>query len=282
MRLALRAMATRKAAGGARSPASSKRAKVTVAYDEPPRWRTQLALIKQMRGEGGVAAGAAVDSMGCEKAMNAAGDVDERTVRFHILVSAMLSPQTKDQVTHAAMGRLRALRGGLTPATVAALDEARLAEVLHPVGMKNQKAKRLIAAAKTCLDEYGGDIPPTEAELVKLKGVGEKIAVLVMNVGWNTPGGVCVDVHVHRISGKLGWASELGHKKRTPEDTRKALEAWLPRNEWLEVNPLLVGFGQTVCEAKKPKCSDCLLSKDPGLCLAAFKDGPNTPSKKEE
>ena len=64
--------------------------------------------------------------------------------------------------------------------------------------------------------------------------------------------GIGVDVHVHRISNRLGWV-----KTTTPEGTRKALEDWLPLDKWIEVNPLLVGFGQTICQPVKPRCAEC-------------------------
>lgn len=102
------------------------------------------------------------------------------------------------------------------------------------------------------------------------------MAYLVMNVGWGEPTGICVDVHVHRISERLGWVPEhvLGKngspRKKTPEDTRAALESWLPKDEWIEINPLLVGFGQLTCTPLRPKCHECPLARD-GSCPSAFK-----------
>ena len=75
-----------------------------------------------------------------------------------------------------------------------------------------------------------------------------------------------VDTHVHRISNRLGWTGKGGTK--TPEATRKALEDWLPEEKWLEINWLLVGFGQQTCLPTNPKCGACL-NKD--LCPAGRK-----------
>ncbi|KAI5413598.1 hypothetical protein KIW84_057963 [Lathyrus oleraceus] len=96
--------------------------------------------------------------------------------------------------------------------------------------------------AHICLTKYGGDIPNTIEELLSLPGVGPKIAHLVMIIGWNNVQGICVDTHVHRICNRLGWVSRSGTTQRTsiPEETRKALQQWLPREEWVAINPLLV------------------------------------------
>ena len=67
-----------------------------------------------------------------------------------------------------------------------------------------------------------------------------------------------VDTHVHRISNRLGWAGTKERPAKTPEDTRKALEEWLPQSKWTEINWLLVGFGQQRCLPVSPLCGDCL------------------------
>jgi endonuclease-3 len=88
-------------------------------------------------------------------------------------------------------------------------------------------------------------------ELLELPGVGRKTANLVRNLGYGLPG-ICVDTHVHRISNRLGWV-----RTASPEQTEKALEQVLPRRYWIEVNELLVGFGQRLCTPLSPKCSAC-------------------------
>lgn len=82
-----------------------------------------------------------------------------------------------------------------------------------------------------------------------LPGVGPKMAYLCMQAAWQKDLGVGVDVHVHRISNRLGWVHTTA-----PEQTRKALEDWLPQDYWRPLNKLLVGFGQTVCRARDPQC----------------------------
>ena len=247
----------------------------------PDGWEKTLETIKRFRAEGPPAA---VDVMGCEKIASLDGDPvedDGKYRRYLTLTSAMLSSQTRDEINHAAMMRLRAR--GCTPERVAAIEEDALDALLNPVGFHRRKARYLRETAKILLEEYDGDIPRSVEGLCALPGVGPKMAYLVMNVGWKTPTGICVDVHVHRISERLGWVPEsvLGKngspKKKTPEDTRAALESWLPREEWIEINPLLVGFGQLTCTPLRPKCAECPLAAD-GSCPSAFKESTGKPT----
>lgn len=116
-------------------------------------------------------------------------------------------------------------------------------------------------------DQHGSDIPPTVEGLMSLPGVGPKMAHLCMGAehGWDTVTGIGVDVHVHRITNLWGWQDPV---TKTPEATRLALEAWLPRDRWKELNWLLVGLGQKVCLPVGRRCGDCQLGLR-GLCRAA-------------
>lgn len=105
------------------------------------------------------------------------------------------------------------------------------------------------------MEKYNSDIPNNIKELVALPGVGPKMAHICMATAWQEVTGIGVDVHVHRISNRLGWLSQ---PTKDPEQTRVALEAWLPQQLWSDVNYLLVGFGQTICTPLKPKCLECL------------------------
>ena len=117
-----------------------------------------------------------------------------------------------------------------------------------------RKVEYLKKTSQILIDEYDGDIPDTVEGLVALPGVGPKMAHLAMNIAWEKPTGIGVDTHVHRISARLGWTEGA----KTPEDTRKSLESWLPEEKWIEINWLLVGFGQQTCLPIKPKCEECL------------------------
>jgi len=125
------------------------------------------------------------------------------------------------------------------------------------------KAKYLKQTVEILMDKYDSDIPDNVKELVALPGVGPKMAHICMAVAWNKITGIGVDVHVHRLSNRLGWVPK---PTKEPEHTRIALEKWLPFSLWSEVNHLFVGFGQTICTPVKPNCGECL-NKD--ICPSA-------------
>ncbi|XAR54710.1 DNA-(apurinic or apyrimidinic site) lyase [Bertholletia excelsa] len=238
--------------------------------EAPANWEKVLEAIQKMRSS----EDAPVDTMGCEKA---GSSLPPKERRFAVLASALLSSQTKDNVTHGAIGRL--LQNNLlTPEAIEKADEATVKDLIYPVGFYPKKATNLKKIANICLTKYNGDIPSTLEELLLLPGIGPKMAHLVMNVAWDNVQGICVDTHVHRICNRLGWVSQPGTKQKTssPEETRKALELWLPKEEWVPINPLLVGFGQTVCTPVRPNCGICSVSD---FCPSAFKETSSPSSK---
>ncbi|KAJ1424442.1 HhH-GPD domain [Sesbania bispinosa] len=176
-----------------------------------------------------------------------------------------------------ATQRLRQ-NGLLTADAINKADEETIKKLIYPVGFYTRKASNLKKVAHICLMKYNGDIPGSIEELLLLPGVGPKIAHLVMIVGWNNVQGICVDTHVHRICNRLGWVSRSGTKQKTltPEETRKALQLWLPREEWVPINPLLVGFGRTICTPLRPHCGVCGVSR---FCPSAFKETSSPSSK---
>lgn len=240
------------------------------AIVQPPSdWQELYDAAKLMRLPGGAAANAAVDTMGCERLADTAAS--PRDQRFQTLVALMLSSQTKDTTNAVAMKRLQTelpphkpgATPGLTLENILAVDPDKLNELIWAVGFHNNKTKYLKQAALICRDEWEGDIPDTIQGLVALPGVGPKMAHLCLPTAWGRVEGIGVDVHVHRITNLWGW-----HTTKTPEQTRAALESWLPRDRWHEINWLLVGLGQTICTTVSRKCGDCELGLD-GLCKAA-------------
>jgi endonuclease-3 len=158
-------------------------------------------------------------------------------------------------MTSAAVKKLQALEGGLTPQNVCKLEESVIGQAIFPVGFWRKKAVFLKKAAAILVEKYDGDIPKTIPELVELPGVGIKMATIAMSVANKIITGIGVDTHVHRIANRLGWVRTM---QKTPADTQKALEAWMPREIWGELNLLFVGFGQTLCSAREPQCGSCL------------------------
>ncbi|KFA64969.1 hypothetical protein S40285_03855 [Stachybotrys chlorohalonatus IBT 40285] len=261
----------RKTARKPRKPARTmKDATTGEAKTEPPSdWEVMYDGVKRMRAPGGPAYGAAVDTMGCERLADRQASPKDQ--RFHTLVSLMLSSQTKDTVNAVVMRRLQTEMPahkpgapvGLNLDNMLAVDPKLLNEMIWAVGFHNNKTKYLKQAAEILRDKWNGDIPDTIEGLTSLPGVGPKMAYLCMSVAWNRTEGIGVDVHVHRITNLWGW-----NKTKNPEETRLALQSWLPHDRWREINHMLVGFGQTVCLPVGRKCGECDLGLD-GLCKAA-------------
>ncbi|XP_059408921.1 endonuclease III-like protein 1 isoform X2 [Carassius carassius] len=255
------------------SPRNPRRGHVKVKYEEEEGaelkrerweqhdWRTQLSFIREMRSK----RDAPVDQMGAEKCYDTEAPPEVR--RYQVLISLMLSSQTKDHVTAGAMQRLRG--HGLSVDAVLTLDNETLGKLIYPVGFWRTKVKYIKQATALIQQEFGGDIPDTVEGLMRLPGVGPKMAHLAMDIAWNQVSGIGVDTHVHRISNRLGWTKK---ETKTPEETRRALEEWLPRDLWSEINWLLVGFGQQVCLPVAPLCSVCL---NQHTCPSAHRSSPN-------
>lgn len=169
---------------------------------------------------------------------------------FKILMSTLLSARTQDATTLAASTRLFAKAP--TAAAVARLRVSQIEKLIYPVGFYRAKAVFVRDAARTIVSTFGGRVPATLDELVTLPGVGRKTANLVMILAFRSRDNICVDIHVHRISNRLGWV-----RTRTPEETEHALYATVPRKWWPVINQYLVTWGQNVCRPVYPRCRTC-------------------------
>jgi endonuclease III len=220
-------------------------------------WKDQWKLIKELRMDG---VAAAVDTMGAH-ALSQTGNVQNEEFRFQTLVATMLSPQTRDQQTMAAFENLRALvhPQGLRASVLLNRDLHEVENAIKNVSFFRVKAKNILEAALRCKRDFGDDIPTNIDDLLSFKGVGNKIAYLTFTIAHNKTVGICVDTHVHRISNRLGWVDTSKCKSNAPDKTRQELEKLFPHEYWGDVNGLLVGFGQTTCTAKAPKCNQCTL-----------------------
>ena len=170
---------------------------------------------------------------------------------FQILISTIISLRTKDSVTAAAARRL--FDEAATPQAMAALPTGRLQELIYPAGFYRNKAENIKKISTIILNEYSGRVPATQAELLKLPGVGLKTANLTLSLGFQLPY-ICVDIHVHRISNRIGWV-----RTEKPDDTERELSLVLPQKYWIEINELFVRFGQSICTPVSPWCSQCPL-----------------------
>jgi endonuclease-3 len=164
----------------------------------------------------------------------------------------VISLRTKDEVTARASARLFAVAA--TPETLARLQETRIAKLIFPAGFYNTKAKQIREISRRIARDHGGRVPADREALLALPGVGRKTANLVLGLGFGIAA-ICVDTHVHRISNRLGLV-----RTKSPEETEHALEKVLPRRLWIEINDLLVTFGQNLCQPVSPWCSTCPLA----------------------
>lgn len=174
---------------------------------------------------------------------------------FKVLISCIISLRTKDDVTARASARIFAQ--AMTPEAMTELSADEISHLIYPAGFYRTKAEQILLLSRRLVEEFGGNVPDTIDELLQFKGVGRKTANLVVTLGFGKAG-ICVDTHVHRICNRLGYVST-----KNPEQTEWALRSCLPPEYWIEINDLLVAFGQNHCYPVSPRCSNCRLA---GIC----------------
>ncbi len=172
---------------------------------------------------------------------------------FLVLISTMLSAQTRDPVTAAASERLFAVAS--TPKTMATLSTRQIEKLIYPVSFYRNKAVHVKETCRQLLKRYGGNVPPVMEELLTLPGVGRKTANLVLLLAHDSADNICVDTHVHRICNILGWV-----KTNTPDKTELALYQVARKKWWPKINLYLVTWGQNVCRPVYPRCGACAIS----------------------
>jgi endonuclease-3 len=198
---------------------------------------------------------------------------ESREDPFEVLISTMLSAQTRDPVTAAASARL--FRVARTPRTMAKLTTKQIERLIYPVSFYRHKAKHVRETCRIVVNKYGGRVPGTMAELLTLPGVGRKTANLVLILSFKSRKNICVDTHVHRISNRLGWVLTS-----TPEETEQALYEATDRRWWPYINLYLVTWGQNVCRPVYPKCGACAI-RDACARIGVRREGATTaPSRR--
>ncbi len=170
---------------------------------------------------------------------------------FLVLISCVLSARTRDSVTLPASLRLFSLV--TTPQDLIKLSLLQIEKSIYPVLYYREKARNIQILCAQLLEKHEGKVPSTFNELILLRGVGPKTANLVLGVGFGIPA-ICVDTHVHKICNRLGLV-----KTTTPIQTEAALKEIVPKENWIELNRLLVMWGQNICVPLSPYCSRCVL-----------------------
>lgn len=172
---------------------------------------------------------------------------------YQCVAAISLSAQTTDnnvnKVTPALFARYP------SPAELAQASQTDVEEIIHSLGFYHNKAKNLIAMAQKVQADFAGEIPSTMEELTTLPGVARKTANLVLSESFGIVNGIAVDTHVFRIAHRLNLS-----RAKTPQQTEGDLCAVFPYELWRMVNFWMINFGRTVCDAKKPQCSTCMLA----------------------
>ena len=172
---------------------------------------------------------------------------------FQMLVMTLLSARTKDSLVIPLVKRLFAKYPN--PENFVTMPIKDLEAWLYGVGFYRVKTKHVKELSKIIVEKYHGKIPETLEELTALPGVGRKTANCVLAYTFGKPA-IAVDIHVHRISNRLGWVDT-----KTSEETEMELMKLVPKNHWNDVNKLLVDHGQRVCLPRTPLCKNCSVTK---------------------
>ncbi|KAL4465496.1 hypothetical protein ABPG72_009434 [Tetrahymena utriculariae] len=191
---------------------------------------------------------APVDVLGCDQQGDDSLPPNDRN--FQKLMAIILSVQTKDETTDLVMKKVVQEKITIDKAVEIPSDE--LKEIIKQVNFNGKKVEYIKNAAEIIKNTYNYVIPDQYEELIKIKGIGPKVANLFLQCAYNKTVGIAVDTHVHRISNRLEWVST-----KTPEQTRIELQKLLDKKYWEDVNHLLVGYGQSVCKPQNPQCQIC-------------------------
>ena len=169
---------------------------------------------------------------------------------WQLLVATILSAQCTDTVVNAVTPLL--FKRYNTIADLATADVTEVSQIIRPTGFYNNKAKNIIACAQIIMRDFGGCVPDTMEELLKLKGVARKTANIVLTDAFHIVDGIAVDTHVRRLSLRLGLTVHAD-----PLKAEQDLCSAFPRIHWGEINHLMIAFGRATCAAKRPRCQNC-------------------------
>ena len=172
---------------------------------------------------------------------------------FFVLIFTVLSARNRDAQTYKAATAL--FSKFPTIKHIAAAKTTDIEKTIRFIGLFRQKAKRVKQISQLLLQKYDGKVPDSMGELLQLPGVGRKTASCVLIYAFNKPA-IAVDTHVHRISNRIGLV-----KTKTPVQTEAALMQLLPKDNWLDINELLVKHGQQICLPIRPRCPECPVKK---------------------
>jgi endonuclease III len=171
---------------------------------------------------------------------------------FQLVIATILSAQTTDRSVNLVTPEL--FKRYPTAADLAAADPAEVEQLIKPTGFFRLKTRRIIDASRKIVEMFGGEVPPTLDDLIKIPGIGRKTANVILGVGFNVPG-LAVDTHVTRLTNLLGLVVT-----RDPVKIEYQVCAMVPNEEWTGLSLRLILHGRRVCIARRPRCEECVLN----------------------
>ena len=172
---------------------------------------------------------------------------------FKILIGTILSSRTRDENTTKVVKILFKRFRNAKELAEGNIEEVK--QIIHSIGFYNVKAKRVVEVSQLIVKKFNGKVPNRIEELLELPGVGRKTANCVLVYGFNKPA-IPVDIHVHRISNRIGLVNT-----KTPEKTEIELSNIVDRKYWIKLNNTFVMYGQNICLPVTPNCKLCELKE---------------------
>jgi len=171
---------------------------------------------------------------------------------FQLLIATILSAQTTDRSVNLVTPEL--FRRYPTAEELVAADPAEVERLIKPTGFFRAKTQRIIAASRKLVELFGGEVPKTMEDLIKVPGIGRKTANVILGAGFGVPG-FAVDTHVIRLTNRLGLV-----KTRDPVKIEYQVCSMVPEEEWTALSLRLILHGRRVCDARRPRCEECALN----------------------
>jgi endonuclease III len=171
---------------------------------------------------------------------------------FQLLIATILSAQTTDRAVNLVTPEL--FRRYPTAADLAAADPAVVEVLIKPTGFFRAKTRSIIAASRKLVELFGGEVPNTMDDLVRMPGIGRKTANVILGVGFQVPG-FAVDTHVTRLTNLLKLTSS-----KDPVKIERQVCSIVPNEEWTGLSLRLILHGRRVCVARRPRCEVCILN----------------------
>jgi endonuclease III len=180
---------------------------------------------------------------------------------FQLLISTILSAQCTDvrvnQVTETLYKKYP------NPKAFAYATPSELEQEIRPTGFFRNKTKSVMGASKVIIEKFGSEVPRTMEEILTLPGVARKTANVVLGTAYGISSGVVVDTHVQRIANRLDLT-----RNEDPKKIEQDLMQVIPQEKWIKFSHQIIWHGRRVCQARKPKCTECNLE---ALCYAKDK-----------